>query len=60
MMIRSESPITNVYLRQVLEQSAEIIMRVDGDRDYINQSLLTVQQTTSIAAFIRLAAERIS
>jgi hypothetical protein len=60
MMIRSEGPITSAYLRQVLEQSAEIIMRADGDRDYMNQSHLTVQQTTSIAAFIRLAAERIS
>jgi hypothetical protein len=58
-MVRSEGPITNAFLRQVLEQSAEIIMRADGDRDYMNHSDLTVQQTTSIAGFLRLAAERI-
>jgi hypothetical protein len=59
MRIISEGPITNTYLRNTLEQSAEIIMRADGDRDYMNGSNLTVQQTTAIAAFLRLAAERI-
>jgi hypothetical protein len=58
-MIRGEGPITNDYLRQTLEQCAEIIIRADGDRDYMNHSDLTVQQTTSMAAFMRLAAERI-
>ena len=42
-----------------LRQSREVIMKADGDRDYMNSSNLTVRQTTAIADFIRIAIARL-
>ena len=46
-------------LLSALKTSVEQILRADGDRDYMNHSDLTVQQTTAIADFIRLAIKRL-
>lgn len=54
------SQITNAEFGASLRIVADTIMRADGDRDYMNPSDLTVQQTTSIADLLRGAADRLS
>ncbi|HWS65673.1 MAG TPA: hypothetical protein VN325_23175 [Steroidobacteraceae bacterium] len=43
-----------------LRDIATMILRADGDRDYMNPSDLTVQQTMAAADLIRIAADRLS
>lgn len=45
-----------LQLAALLQACANVIFRVDGDRDYMNPSDLTVQQTTAAADLLRLAA----
>jgi CRISPR/Cas system CMR-associated protein Cmr3 (group 5 of RAMP superfamily) len=57
---RNQAPegITNAEFGASLRLVANMVMRTDGDRDYMNPSDLNVQQTTSIADFLRSAADR--
>lgn len=46
-----------VDLISALKTSAEAIMRADGDRDHMNPSNLTCEQTQSISRIITAAAD---
>ncbi len=52
--------ITNADLAEAMGLAAAEVMQADGDRDYMNPSNLTVQQTTAIADMMRLAAARLA
>jgi hypothetical protein len=42
-----------------IERVAAAIMRIDGDRDHMNRSDMTCEQTQEIARFLRrIAAEK--
>ena len=42
-----------------LDATADRIMLVDGDRDHMNQSRLTCEQTQSLANFLRALAREV-
>ncbi len=43
----------------MLRKCADEVIRVDGDRDYMNHSHLTVQASLAMADLIRLAAKKL-
>lgn len=53
-------PITNAELAEAMLLAANEVMRIDGDRDYMNPSDMKVQQTTAIADVMRMAASRLA
>lgn len=50
---------TDVQLAEDFRQSADAILRIDGDRDHMVQSNLKCEQTQAIAHALRLAARRL-
>lgn len=45
---------------QTLRAVAEIIIRIDGDRDHMNHSDLSCEQTVAIARLMRSIANRLA
>lgn len=59
MRIPDPTKVDPAHLARTLRLAAENTIRVDGDRDHMNSSLLTVDQSVAAAAVMLVAADKI-